>query len=121
MSETPVKNAIVHHDYISNDPEATQAFYGKLFGWKFENWDPTYSMFQGPAGTAGGLRKPTEGENTGVLNYILVKDLAAAVKDAEAVGAKILVPRQEVADMGALAVFIAPGGIVQGIWEPAPQ
>lgn len=120
MSQMPAIGAIVHHDYLSNDPAASQKFYGKLFGWKFESWDPTYTMFEGPAGTSGGFRKPEPGESVGSFNYVLVEDLDAKVKEAAANGARILVAKQEVPNMGWLAVFLVPGGIVQGIWQPAP-
>lgn len=36
---------IVWHDLLTNDPAASQAFYGELFGWQFE-----------PIGTVAGLR-----------------------------------------------------------------
>lgn len=121
MTQAPAVHSFVHHDYISSDPKATEAFFSKVFGWKFQSWDPTYSLFEGPAGTTGGLRAPEGAERPGVLNYVLVERLEKTLADVEAAGGQVLVRRQEVPNMGALAVFLAPGGIVQGLWEPAPS
>ena len=118
-SVTPPVGAIVHHDYFSADPAATQKFFERLFGWKFQAFDESYALFEGPAGTTGGVSKPTmEGQPPSSLNYVLVESLAATVKKAKAEGAQIVVERQDVPDMGAFAVFLVPGGIVQGVWEP---
>lgn len=117
----PPVGAIVHHDYFSSDPAATQKFFERLFGWKFQSFDESYALFEGPAGTTGGVGKPMmPSQPPSSLNYVLVESLAETVKKAKAEGAQIIMERQEVPNMGALAVFIVPGGIPHGIWEPAP-
>lgn len=115
----PTINAIVHHDYFSNDPKATQTFFERMFGWKFQNWDETYALFEGPDGTAGGIGKADGGRQPGSMNYVAVENLAKTVEQAKSEGAQVAVERQEVPGMGALAVLILPGGVMQGLWETA--
>lgn len=121
MSEMPPNNSIVHHDYFSTDPKATKAFMEQMFGWKFSMFGEDYHMFEGPDGTSGGIAEPQPGMAPGNLNYVQVANLDETVKKAEKAGAKILMARQEVPGMGALGVFLMPGGVPQGVWENAKE
>jgi predicted enzyme related to lactoylglutathione lyase len=72
-----------------------------------------------PALPTGALREPQAGEMPGSLSYIQVKDVAKAIKDAEAAGAHVVVPRTEIPNFGHYAVFIAPGEVPQAIFQSA--
>jgi len=119
--EKPVSGSVVHVELISKDPEATKKFFHHVFGWKFENVpEMDYAMFEAPKEPHGGVRTPQGQEPTGVLNYISVDNLDAAVTKITKAGGKIVSPRQEVPGWGTMAVFQAPGGVVQAIWQ-APE
>lgn len=80
-------------DYIelpALDFDKTKAFYGKAFGWTFEDWGPDYMAFDN-AGLEGGFRKETETPpRGGALVILYADDLAAAEKAVSEAGGSIL-------------------------------
>ncbi len=64
-----------------------------------------------------GVRAPMrEDEQPVVRPYVLVKDIEAAVKAAQAAGAKIALPPMEISGGGRFAIYIQ-GGIEHGLWQ----
>jgi hypothetical protein len=63
-----------------------------------------------PALPTGALRPPQEGEGAGTLSYIEVKDVSKTLRTAEEAGAKVLVPKTEIPNMGHFAVLLIPRG-----------
>ncbi len=124
MAESPAKpGELCHFELSTEDPQATQAFCEKIFGWKFSAMpgpEGTYHLIDTGGQPGGGMRKVTDQEpGPCTLNYILVEDLDAKGKEIEAAGGKVIVPRMEVPGHGAFLVFLAPGGVCQAIWEEA--
>jgi predicted enzyme related to lactoylglutathione lyase len=73
------------------------------------------------AGLIGGgrisVRAPMrETEGPVVRPYLLVDDINAAVKAAEAAGAEIAIPPMPIPDQGTFAIYIL-GGIEHGLWQ----
>jgi len=118
----PKPGAIVHVELTSSDPEATRKFLTGVFGWKFKKEEAMpemeYWTFDAGSGPGGGLMKPMGGSPTGTLNYILVTSVDAAVKKITSHGGKILMPKQEIPNVGWFAVYEIPGGIMQAIYQP---
>lgn len=129
---------IVHFEIPANNPEKLSAFYKDLFGWNFEKTqfkDPTtgkssdYWMIETRAGTAGNMEKAmsTPGVNGGLMkkmmpsqqvtNYVLVESVDDFSKKAEKLGAKIIIPKTPIAEMGAFAVALDPDGNTFGLFE----
>ena len=83
---------IVKIDYVelpAIDFAATKAFYGKAFGWTFEEWGAEYMAFSN-AGLEGGFRKADAGSPPGGAMVILyADDLAAAEKAVADAGGTI--------------------------------
>ncbi len=64
-----------------------------------------------------GVRAPMrEDEQPVVRPYVLVKDIEAAAKAAQAAGAKIALPPMEISGGGRFAIYIQ-GGIEHGLWQ----
>ena len=64
-----------------------------------------------------GVRAPMrEDEQPVVRPYVLVKDIDATVKAAEAAGAEIALPPTEIPGHGKCAIYIQ-GGIEHGLWQ----
>ncbi len=64
-----------------------------------------------------GVRAPMrETEAPVVRPYVLVKDIQAAVKAAEAAGAKVAVPPMLIPGQGTFAIYLL-GGIDHGLWQ----
>jgi uncharacterized protein len=121
----PKPGAIVHVEYSSTDPAATQKFLEQVFGWKVkkEEMDPTteYWTFDAGSGPGGGIMKPMGGAHPSTTSYVLVESVDAAVKKITAHGGKVLMPKQEIPNIGWFAVYEAPGGFVQAVYQSQPK
>lgn len=64
-----------------------------------------------------GVRAPMRATEQPVVRpYVLVDDIQAAVKAAEAAGAKVALPPMEIPGQGTFSIYIL-GGIEHGLWE----
>jgi predicted enzyme related to lactoylglutathione lyase len=64
-----------------------------------------------------GVRAPMHGGDGPVVRpYVLVDDIAAAVRSAEAAGAQIALPPMEIPGQGTIAIYVL-GGIEHGLWQ----
>lgn len=117
MAKTQPAGAFSHVDLISKDTEKSIRFYEKVFGWKFDDMGGGY-MFTAPAALPTGALRPADpGESPGTLSYIQVKDISKTLKEAEAAGGKVIVPKTEIPNFGHFAVILAPGDVPQGIFQ----
>ncbi len=107
-------------ELVSTDLAASKEFYGKVFGWEFQDWGETYVSFNG-AGIDGGFdlnppnKKPSR---DGTLVILYSHDLAAseqAVKDA---GGEICIETFEFPG-GSRFHFLDPSGNELAIWTTA--
>jgi uncharacterized protein len=117
----PKPGAVVHVELTSSDPAGTRKFLSDVFGWKFkkEEMGPMeYWTFEAGNGPGGGLMAPMEGREPGTLNYVLVESVDAAVKKISSHGGKIIMPKQEIPNVGWFAVYEIPGGVQQAIYQP---
>lgn len=113
---------VVHVELISKEPVRTKKFYSEVFGWKFQDMpEMNYSMVDTQDFPGGGLREPAQGEGPGTISYVLVDSIERTVSKAKSAGAHLLLAKQEIPNMGWMAVFVAPGGVVQGIFEANPD
>src|SRR5687768_15582639 len=80
------------------DIARSREFYGRVFGWSFTDYGPTYCEFSDGRLT-GGLTTGGPAKPGGPLVIIYADDLAATQKRLEEAGAKIVKP-----------VFSFPGG-----------
>jgi predicted enzyme related to lactoylglutathione lyase len=80
------------------DIARARAFYGKAFGWTFTDYGPTYCEFTDGRLT-GGLTTGGPVRAGGPLVILYADDLAAAQRQVEAAGGRIVRP-----------VFAFPGG-----------
>jgi uncharacterized protein len=117
MTKKQPAGAFSHVELISKDTAKSVKFYEKVFGWKFDNAGEGYMFVSPPAMPTGAVRSPQAGESAGSLSYIEVKDVAKTLKDAEIAGARVIVPKTEIPNMGQYAVFLAPGDVPQGIFQ----
>ena len=119
----PTPGSVVHVELASKDPAATRKFMDAVFGWKFKKEEmgdgPEYWTFVAGNGPGGGVTEPMgPSAAPGTLNYVLVDSVDAAVKKISSHGGKILMPKSEIPKVGWFAVYEAPGGIVQAIYQP---
>ena len=73
-------NPVVHFEIRSEDPNATRAFFGDLFGWTYpEGAFPGYTYVETGAQTIPGGIGPLQDGNEMVTFFVGVQDMAASL------------------------------------------
>lgn len=122
MSERSKPGSFVHVEFHSTDPQRTKDFYGKVFGWKFQDMpEMEYTTFEAPSGLGGGVMRPLENNPPGALNYILCPEIEETAKDIETAGGAILMPKTEIPGVGWWALFRDPTGITMALFQSKPE
>ena len=113
-------NPFVHIELQTQDLEKSKKFYAGMFDWKLEEFPGMdYTIIEVGEGTGGGMmKKPDSGIPDNWLPYIMVADIAASTKKAQALGATICKEVTEVPDMGWFSVITDPTGATFGLWQP---
>ena len=113
-------NAIHYLEIVTPDVEATRLLYATAFGWRFQAPVPELGnavVAPLPGGSLCGIRAPLhESELPVVRIYIRVADLEATTREAERLGAKILLESMDLAGWGRISIH-EWGGIQQGLWQ----
>jgi len=111
---------IQYLEIVTPDVDAVCATYAQVHGVTFSDPDAGLGNARTAALPDGGLlgvRAPMhESEEPVVRPYLLVDDINAAVKAAEAAGGEIAHPPMEIPGHGTFAIFIQ-GGIHHGVWQ----
>ena len=118
-------NPFVHMELSTGDVAAAKKFYKKVFDWKLNTLGAEmghYTLIDtGTKGGAGGgiAGKMMPEQPTAWMVYAEVDSVKKTVAKAEKAGAKVVLPFQEIGDMGAIGIFIDPTGAGFGVWEKA--
>ena len=111
-------NPVVQFQILSKEPDAAAGFYGELFGWTVRSDNPMgYRRIDtgSSQGIDGGIWPAPPQSPDFVQVFIAVEDVAASVKKAEALGAKVLIPPTTLPEGDELAVLLDPRGMSFGI------
>lgn len=115
------------NELLTSDPQAAAAFYGRLFGWTFQTMemggDSPYRVVKvGDTSVAGIMKTPAEAGQMPPMwgCYVTVADLDETVRQATALGGKVLVPAMEVPTVGRMAVIADPQGAALSIMQYNP-
>jgi predicted enzyme related to lactoylglutathione lyase len=73
---------LVHWEIPATDVKKSAEFYGKLFGWKTQQFDPNYVMFEVEDGVGGGIARVEKIPEPCIDLYISVDDIPAALNKA---------------------------------------
>jgi uncharacterized protein len=113
-------NPFVHVELQTTDLEKAKKFYRGLFQWELEDVsEMRYTMIKVGSGTGGGMMKnPTPGAPSQWMAYVLVDDVAAALKKAKALGADVCMEETKVGEYGRMGVFTDPTGATLALWKP---
>ena len=110
----------VHLELNTTDLAKAKDFYGKLFGWKFDDMDMgpsgTYSTFKPDTGPGGGLMA-MPGVPVSWLAYVGVDDIRAATDKAKSLGATVVRDSQPVPGHGIFSVVVDPAGAAIALWQ----
>lgn len=113
-TNTKMGNPVVQFQILSKAPEDTARFYSSLFGWRVSA-DNAMGYRQIDTGSGGGIGggiwpAPPQAPNF-VQFFVAVDDVGAAVKSAEALGAKVLIPPTSLPEGSEMAVMHDPQGM----------
>lgn len=106
-------------ELMTTDVEAAKGFYTKLFGWDIEAMKMpgmTYTVVKTGGKGIGGIMAMPPDAPKGMPpmwgSYVTVNDVDATARIAEKLGAKLLVPPQDIPDVGRFCVIQDPQGAV---------
>lgn len=114
---------VVQFQILSRNPERTAEFYSALFGWAVDADNPLgYRQVRTGAGRGidGGIWPAPPGAPSFVQLFVEVADVAAAVTQAAALGAHVIMPAQTLPQGEMLAILQDGEGMSFGVYAPAP-
>lgn len=113
-------NAVTQFQIIAKDPERTAKFYSQLFHWSIDaNNALGYRQIHtgSKEGIQGGIwPAPPQAPNF-VQLFVSVSDVNAAVKNAEGLGAKVIIPATKLPEGDEMAVLLDPEGMSFAVWR----
>jgi predicted enzyme related to lactoylglutathione lyase len=102
------------------EPEGAQAFYGELFGWRFEavegGGQPFWGVYNGEGLNGGMMPVPVEAGPPQWLVYFTSADLDGSVANVEELGGRVVVAPMPI-PAGRIAVARDPQGAVFALFE----
>lgn len=122
MTHHEEKPKLDHVEFASKDPAATRKFLEKAFGFKITVMPEMggYAMHgrsEGAVAASFGVRELMGPEQPGSVVYITVGNIDEALKNVKAAGASVMMEKTEIPGIGWSAVYHAPGGVVQGLFQ----
>jgi predicted enzyme related to lactoylglutathione lyase len=120
---------IIWRDLLTNDPAASQRFYGELFGWTFENIgtasnlksDSAYALIRHNGKLIGGMIDTIALNNQDDISQwvilMSVEDIDTRMKAVTSSGGKVMTPPTDLQDRGRLAVIRDAEGALVGLLE----
>ena len=119
---------LLWEDLRSTDPAAAKAFYGALFGYRYDPVDMagtdydtfTHPAEQAPLGGMGGLMGLPDGTSSHWLVYFAVADADAAVRAVESAGGRVVAPAKDT-PYGRMAAVADPYGAVFMVMQADPS
>ena len=118
--------AQVWSELLTNDTAGAGKFYSGLFGWRLEDMPNNlqkYTLLKQGDQSVGGMFaiRPDMGPMPpNWMLYFRVADCDAALKKAEALGGRVLMPAQTVAGAGRFAPLMDPTGAAFAVLQPEP-
>ena len=117
---------VIHFEIPAAEPDRAAAFYGKVFGWKFDKWSghdhPVLHRTgkEGEPGINGGMMKKPGGitSTTNTIGVDSVDDAVAAVLKA---GGKNIMPKTPIPTVGYFAYCEDTEGNVFGVMQADPN
>ena len=122
-------NTIIHFEIPATDIAKLKQFYAGLFNWKIEKYPGPmeyWMIHTVPTDDKGMLLRP--GVNGGMtkkehpdqkpVNYISVESIDESIEKVKKLGGKIVMPKQEVPNVGWIATATDPEGNYIALLQP---
>ena len=117
-----MSHPVVNWQILTAQPQRLEQFYGSLFGWTFTH-DAAVGYWRVHTGSDEGIQgalwpiPPGQGHAL-VQLFVRVADVAAQVGQAQALGARVVVPATRLPEGDAMAVLVDPEGIPFAVIGP---
>ena len=113
-----MSNHVCYFELMVSDTGKSQEFYGKVFDWKFAEYEkmPGYISIDTGQEPMGGM-KPDEVPAYSLGVYFFVDNIDETLKKVESAGGQLMFPRTPIPDIGWWALFMDPDGIPVMIYE----
>ena len=113
-------NPVCHWELMVHDVAKAKAFYGRVFGWKFDDARyPGYTTIDTGEGVGGGMMlKPVSSPVAALNTYFQVDDVDKTLRAVVETGGTVIVPKTEISNVGWFAMFLDPDRIAVGILQP---
>jgi len=111
------------HELSTNDTKAAETFYTKLFGWSAQHSTSTgmeYTEWVNKENHIGGLMQLQWEAPPAWMVYFMVESCDASAAKAEKLGGKLVVPPQDIPNVGRFSVVADPQGAFFSVFERAP-
>jgi predicted enzyme related to lactoylglutathione lyase len=112
---------VVWFDIPTENMERAQKFYGKLFGWKFDQMpgmEYWHMHLGGKTGlTDGGMGKRQNPQH-GITTYVGVPSVSRFITKLKKLGGKVCMPKTAVPGHGYFAVCLDTENNAFALWEP---
>ena len=130
MPKSSPLGRFVWHELITTDTKAAERFYKAVVGWGTKRWgnDASYRVWTTSDGLSGGLMELAEDATQGSsapswLSYIGAPDVDGTVRQASALGGRLLTGPLDIPTVGRVAVIADPQGAPFAVispkgWEP---
>ena len=117
-----MENTICHVEIPVTDLKKAKDFYSKVFRWKIEVMpEVNYATFETASPPGGGFNKVDIVKPGGVLFYITVEDIEKKLEEIEKAGGKALSGKNEIPNVGWMALFSDVFGNVLGLFKPMQE
>lgn len=112
-------NHFGHIEIPVKDLAVSKIFFGKVFGWKFQDIPGIdYVMFRTEHKPNGGLFKIKQMPKSGQVNvYIEVKNITAILVKIRKSRGTVIVRKTSLGKMGWFATFATPDGCHLSLWQ----
>jgi predicted enzyme related to lactoylglutathione lyase len=115
---------VMHFEIPVDDPARAARFYGDVFGWAVDKWGLVdyWTMTTGaePGPGAEGALTPRSEAPEGVMVYVGVDDIGAAIAKVRAAGGETLTQSLPVPGMGWMARIRDSEGNIVGLFQEEP-
>lgn len=104
------------NELMTSDVPGAKKFYGEMFGWEMRDLpmpEGSYTMFNTGGRDVGGMMAlPADAKGALPIwgSYVTVDDVDQRVERAQQLGGKVIVPPQDIPDVGRFAVISDPQG-----------
>jgi predicted enzyme related to lactoylglutathione lyase len=117
---------VIHFEIPAAEPDRAAAFYGKVFGWKFDKWPGPMEYWmvvtgkEGEPGINGGMMKKPGGI-TSTTNTIGVGSVDSAIDAVLKAGGKKIMPKTPIPTVGYFAYCEDTEGNMFGVMQADPN